>query len=220
MVLWPTVTAVDIGSGIVEGNHAIEEMQTDAVGSVISAFLGVEVIERAAIVLVDVAVFHEHALGRVRHLRTEIGGDGLGVELRVQHVEQLVVAVTVLEVDPYVRCQYLGLPCRLPRSNCGPCLKAKGWWVRGRHGGWNRARAHPVVEQAGASAPSGRKGRGARMGRAGRSHEATAATGRLRVRGRTAVARARSDFGRRRGRCHRRSRVKAARTAAGVIGAT
>ena len=83
MVLRVVVSACEIGPGFVIRNRAVKEVQTDAVGSVLTALLGVEVIERAPIVLVDVTVFDKDPLGGVRKLGFETLGDVLGIELRV-----------------------------------------------------------------------------------------------------------------------------------------
>ena len=105
MVLWEVVSARDVGPGFVIPNRPVKEVQTDAVSSVLTTLLGIEVIERAPIVLVDISVLHKHALGNVRNLRLETMGNSTRIELWVQHLHQAVVASRVFEIDPIVRCQ-------------------------------------------------------------------------------------------------------------------
>ena len=83
MVFRAVVSGRDVAPGFVIRNRAVKEVQTDAVGSVLTAHLGVEVIERAPIVLVDVSVLDKDPLGGFRKLSLETPGNALGVELLV-----------------------------------------------------------------------------------------------------------------------------------------
>ena len=83
MVLWAEVSAHDVDPDFVIPNRSVKEVQTDAVGSVLTTLLGVEVIERAPIVLVDVTVLHKHAFGGARNLSLEPLGNPLRIELWV-----------------------------------------------------------------------------------------------------------------------------------------
>ena len=56
MVLQAAIRAGDADPGFVVPDGAVEKVQTDAVGPVAAALLGLEVIEGAPIVLVDVFV--------------------------------------------------------------------------------------------------------------------------------------------------------------------
>ena len=106
MVLRAVVSACEIGPGVVIRNRAVEEVQSDTVESVLTALLGVEVIERAPIVLVDVTVFDKHPLGGVRKLGLETLGNALGIELRVQHINETVIGFGSIKLDPIVGCQF------------------------------------------------------------------------------------------------------------------
>ena len=83
MVLWAVVSGDDVGTGFVIPNLTVKEVQTDAVGSVLATLLGVKVVERAPIVLVDVSVLHKHAFGGGGDFRLETSGNPLWIELRV-----------------------------------------------------------------------------------------------------------------------------------------
>ena len=81
MILWTVVSAGDIGPGFVIPNRSVKEVQTDAVGSVLTALLRVEVIKRTSIVFVDISVLDKHSLSGVRNLRFETLSNALRIEL-------------------------------------------------------------------------------------------------------------------------------------------
>ena len=83
MMFWAVVSGGNFGPAFVILNLTIKEVQTDAVGSVLTTLLGVKVVERAPIVLVDVPVLHEHAFSGVGDLRLETLRDSCRIELRV-----------------------------------------------------------------------------------------------------------------------------------------
>lgn len=85
MVPRTSVSAGDIGPDFVIPNLTIKEMQADTVSSVLPPLLRVEVIKRAPIVLINVSVLHQHALGSGGDLGLETFGNALGLELRIQH---------------------------------------------------------------------------------------------------------------------------------------
>jgi len=87
MVLRAAVAAGNVGTGFVVSNGFVKEVQSDAIGPVLTALLRIEVIERAPIVLVDVSVLNKHALGGVRNLRFETLGNSLRIKLRVDYFE-------------------------------------------------------------------------------------------------------------------------------------
>ena len=106
VMLWSAVSTYDVRTLLVILHRSVEEMQTDAVASVPASLLGVEVVECAPIVLIDVAVLDEHRLGGVRNLSLETLSNGGRFELRVQHLRQEVVT-SPRDIDPVVGCQYL-----------------------------------------------------------------------------------------------------------------
>ena len=68
MILQAPVVGHDIRSRFVVAHRSVEEVQAHAIAAVVTAFLRVEVIECASVVLVHVAAFDEHAFGGVRDL--------------------------------------------------------------------------------------------------------------------------------------------------------
>ena len=83
MILGAEVRARYIGPGVVIPNRPVKEVQTDAIGPVRAAHLGVEVIKGAAIVLVDISVLDKHSLSVVRKLSLETLGNALRIKFGV-----------------------------------------------------------------------------------------------------------------------------------------
>ena len=102
MVLRTEVRARDVGPCFVIPDRPVKEVQTNAVGSVRTAHFGVEVIERAAVVLVDVSVLDKDPLGSVRKLILETLCDALRIELGVKHNDETVIVCRGSNLDPFV----------------------------------------------------------------------------------------------------------------------
>ena len=102
MVLQAGVRTFNIGSGVVIPDHTIKEVQTNAVGPVRSAHLGIEIVKRATVVLVNVPVFDKYALGRVSKLSPEALRDALRIELRIQNANETIVVCRGLKLNPVV----------------------------------------------------------------------------------------------------------------------
>ena len=83
MILQAEIRASYIGPASVIPDRTIKKVQTNTVRPVWSAHLGIEVVKRAAVVLVDVSVFNKYAPRGVSQLGPEALCDTLRVKLRV-----------------------------------------------------------------------------------------------------------------------------------------
>ena len=115
VILQSSVATLEVGTHFVVSHCSVEEVQADAVASVLAPFLGIEVVECAPIVLVDVAVLHKKSLRTVRNLRSKALSNRRRVEFRVQYRGQPVVTRRCREVNPIVGCQ-CPFPCQPPLS--------------------------------------------------------------------------------------------------------
>jgi len=80
-------------------------VQTDTIQTVLAALLGVEIIVRTAIVLIDVPVFNKHPLGLPRNLRLEALSYALRSIFCVQDLDETFIAFGTLKINPVVGWQ-------------------------------------------------------------------------------------------------------------------
>ena len=101
----PIVTD-DIRALFVIRHNSFEEVQTNAVKSVPPTLLRVEVVVCASVILIDIPMFYEHALGTRSHLRLEEVSNDLRGKFRIEYLCQAVVARGLREIDPIVGCHF------------------------------------------------------------------------------------------------------------------